>query len=185
MVYIDPPYNTGKDFVYNDKFHADKTEYEEATGQRTAEGVKMVANSETNGRYHSDWLSMMYPRLHLARNLLRDDGVIFVSIDDHEVHNLRKIMDEVFGEENFEGDIHWRRRHNQPNDKTKMIGLVAEHILVYAKNSSFLKEAGVGKIDLTGEFSNPDNDPRGTWASKPWKTGSDQNGSKYKIVSPS
>jgi len=101
MVYIDPPYNTGKDFIYNDNFHADKTEYEESTGQRTAEGIKMVANTETNGRYHSDWLSMMYPRLHLARNLLREDGVIFVSIDDHEVHNLRKVMDEVFGEENF------------------------------------------------------------------------------------
>ena len=101
MIYIDPPYNTGKDFIYSDNFHADKAEYEETTGQRNADGVKMVANTETNGRYHSDWLSMMYPRLHLARNLLRDDGVIFVSIDDHEVHNLRKIMDEVFGEENF------------------------------------------------------------------------------------
>ena len=101
-----------------------------------------------------------------------------------EVANLRKICDEVFGEENFEGHIHWRRRHNQPNDKTKMIGLVAEHILVYAKFADKFKEVGVGKIDLTGDFSNPDNDSRGEWATKPWKVGSDQSGSRYTIVSP-
>lgn len=100
------------------------------------------------------------------------------------MHNLRKVCDEVFGEENFEGHIHWRRRHNQPNDKTKMIGLVAEHIIAYAKRSDCLKASGVGKIDLTGDFSNPDNDARGDWATKPWKVGSDQSGSRYVITTP-
>jgi len=122
--------------------------------------------------------------LYLARNLLRDDGVIFISIDDNEVANLKLICDDVFGTENFEGQIHWRRRHNQPNDKTKMIGLVAEHILCYAKNLNTYKQSGVGKVDLTGKFSNPDNDPRGDWASKPWKVGSDQSGSRYIIKNP-
>lgn len=178
MIYIDPPYNTGKDFVYKDDFRDNIKNYKEMTEQTTK------ANTETNGRFHTDWLNMMYPRLKLARNLLREDGVIFISIDDTEVANLRKICDEIFGEENFEGHIHWRRRYNQPNDKNKMIALVAEHILVYAKNKYVFKQSGVGKIDITGEFSNPDNDPRGEWASKPWKVGSGQSGSRYTIVSP-
>src|SRR5690554_1889161 len=183
-IYIDPPYNTGKDFVYSDKFNQDKKEYWEDAGI-IENGVKVDSNVESDGRFHSNWLNMMYSRLLIARQLLRDDGVIFISIDDNEVHHLRKLCDEVFGEENFEGHIHWRRRHNQPNDKTKMIGLVAEHILSYAKNKEEYKKSGVGKIDLTGDFSNPDNDPRGDWASKPWKVGSDQSGSRYTIVNPS
>ena len=178
MIYIDPPYNTGNDFVYEDDFADPMARYKEVTQQTTK------SNAETMGRYHTNWLNMMYPRLRLAHNLLTDDGVICISIDDNEVHNLRKLCDEIFGEENFEGHIHWRRRHNQPNDKTKMIGLVAEHVIVYAKNSDVLRKNGVGKIDLTGDFSNPDNDPRGDWASKPWKVGSDQSGSRYEIVSP-
>lgn len=178
MIYIDPPYNTGNDFVYEDDFRDPMARYKEVTEQTTK------SNPETMGRFHTKWLNMMYPRLRLAANLLRDDGVCFISIDDNEVHNLRKLCDEVFGEENFEGHIHWRRRHNQPNDKTKMIGLVAEHILAYAKDSEKLRAAGVGKIDLTGNFSNPDNDPRGDWASKPWKVGSDQSGSRYTITTP-
>ena len=178
MIYIDPPYNTGNDFVYEDDFADPMARYKEITQQTTK------SNPETMGRYHTNWLNMMYPRLRVAANLLRDDGVICISIDDNEVSNLKKICDEIFGEENFEGHIHWRRRHNQPNDKTKMIGIVAEHILVYAKNAEIFKELGVGKIDLTGDFSNPDNDPRGDWASKPWKVGSDQSGSRYTIISP-
>lgn len=178
MIYIDPPYNTGRDFVYEDDFRDPMARYKEVTEQTTK------SNPETMGRFHTKWLNMMHPRLRLAANLLRDDGVCFISIDDGEVHNLRKLCDEVFGEENFEGHIHWRRRHNQPNDRTKMIGLVAEHILAYAKNSEKLRAAGVGKIDLTGSFSNPDHDPRGDWASKPWKVGSDQSGSRYAITTP-
>ncbi len=190
MIYIDPPYNTGNDsFIYPDKFSESKAEYlkrigdKDEAGYLTKEGF-FRKNSKENGQYHSNWLSMMYPRLFLARNLLRDDGVIFVSIDDNEVHNLRLVVNEIFGEENFEGHIHWRRRHNQPNDKTKMIALVGEHILAYTKNSESFKNSGVGTIDLTGDFSNPDNDLRGDWASKPWKVGSDQNGSKYTIITP-
>ena len=184
MIYIDPPYNTGKDFVYSDNFTKSKTDFEDEIGLRDEDDNKLFKNTDSNGRFHSDWLSMMYERLLVSRDLLKDDGVIFISIDDNEVHNLRKICDEVFGEGNFQGHIHWRRRHNQPNDKTKMIGLVAEHILCYSKNKDKYKESGVGKIELTGDFSNPDNDPKGDWASKPWKVGSDQSGSQYKIISP-
>ena len=184
MIYIDPPYNTGKDFVYKDNFSKDAQEELIESGQKDEYNQRLVANPETAGRYHSDWLSMMYPRLKLARNLLTENGVIFISIDDNEVHTLKKVCDDIFGEINFEGHIHWRRRHNQPNDKTKLIGLVAEHILVYAKSSENLKKSGVGKLPLTGSFSNPDNDPRGEWATKPWKVGSDQSGSRYKIVTP-
>jgi adenine-specific DNA-methyltransferase len=184
LIYIDPPYNTGKDFVYKDNFTQDIDAFSEESGQTDSANQRLVPNPETSGRYHSNWLSMIYPRLKLSRNLLSDDGLIFISIDDNEVHNLRKLCDEIFGESNFEGHIHWRRRHNQPNDKTKLIGLVAEHILVYAKSSEYLKSAGVGKLPLTGTFTNPDNDIRGDWASKPWKVGSDQNGSRYKIYTP-
>ena len=191
MIYIDPPYNTGNDFIYNDTFNIEKGLNDFQSGLKDEEGNKLIAqdafkqNSESNGRFHSDWLSMMYPRLKLARNLLRDDGVIFISIDDGEVGNLRRMCDEVFGDDNFEGHIHWRRRHNQPNDATKMIGLVAEHIVSFSKNKAVLKQSGVGKVPLTGSFTNPDNDPRGDWASKPWKVGSDQSGSRYVIENPS
>lgn len=183
MIYIDPPYNTGKDFVYPDDYRDNIKNYLELTGQLEG-GQKISSNSEASGRFHTDWLNMMYPRLKLARNLLRDDGVIFISIDDNEVANLRKVCDEIFGEENFEGHIHWRRRHNQPNDPTKMIALVTEHIICYSRDKVAYKESGVGKIALTGNFANPDNDPRGDWASKPWKVGSDQSGTHYSITTP-
>ena len=187
MIYIDPPYNTGNDFVYNDDFA--KTRRQNAMDEGVIDDEGNATRDDglranTGGHKHSNWLDMMYPRLFLARNLLRQDGVIFVSIDDNEVHNLRLMMNEIFGEENFQGNIHWRRRTNQPNDPTKMIGLVAEHILVYARNSVAYKESGVGKIDVTGTFSNPDNDSRGPWASKPWKTGSSQSGTTYTIKLP-
>ena len=182
-IYIDPPYNTGKDdFVYNDKFGFTAKELVEKLDVSEEEAERICS---MNGKCtHSAWLTFMYPRLALARELLRDDGVIFISIDDNEQANLKRLCDEVFGEGNFEGHIHWRRRHNQPNDKTKMLGLVAEHILVYAKNSFAYKNAGVGKVAVTADFSNPDNDPKGPWASKPWKVGSDQSGSRYKITTP-
>lgn len=182
-IYIDPPYNTGTDgFVYPDNFQFSAGELSEKIGitEEEAERILELSGKST----HSAWLTFIYPRLLLARDLLSDDGVIFISIDDNEQANLKLVCDEIFGEENFEGNIHWRRRSNQPNDRTKMIGLVAEHILVYAKNSVCLKEYGVGKISLTGEFSNPDNDSRGLWNSKPWKVGSDQSGSRYTITAP-
>lgn len=185
MIYIDPPYNTGNDFVYHDDFAMSADEYAEASGSVDELGNKYIKNMDSNGRFHSDWCSMMYSRLMVARTLLSDDGVIFISIDDNEVENLKKICNEIFGEFNFQGHIHWRRRHNQPNDKTKMIGLVAEHILAYSKDKEYLKTVGVGKVEVTANFSNPDNDPRGPWASKPWKVGSDQSGSRYIIKAPS
>lgn len=183
MIYIDPPYNTGSDFIYHDDFSMTEEEIAKLS-KDIIDGVRYQKNTKDKSRYHTDWLNMMYPRLRIAKDLLADDGVIFISISDNEVENLKKMLNEVFGEQNFEGHIHWRRRHNQPNDKTKMIGIVTEHILSYAKNSAYLKIVGVGKLDLTANFSNPDNDPNGPWASKPWKTGSDQSGSRYTITTP-
>ncbi len=184
LIYIDPPYNDGKDRVYPDDFRDNIENYKMLTEQVDSDGRKLFSNTETNGRFHTNWLNMMYPRLRLARNLLRSDGLIFVSIDDCEVATLRAILNGIFGEENFEGHIHWRRRHNQPNDPTKMLALVAEHVLVFARDKIAYKASGVGKIALTGQFSNPDNDPRREWASKPWKVGTDQSGSRYTITTP-
>lgn len=186
VIYIDPPYNTGSDgFVYKDDRRFTKEELANLANVSEEEAQRILDFTDRGSNSHSAWLTFIYPRLYIARELLREDGVIFISIDDNEQAQLKLLCDEVFGEENFEGHIHWRRRHNQPNDKSKMIGLVAEHILSYAKSSRKLKEKGVGKIGLTGTFSNPDNDIRGDWASKPWKTGSDQSGTRYIIESPS
>lgn len=184
IVYIDPPYNTGNDFIYPDNYSESLKTYLQFTGQVDDEGHKFSTNTESSGRFHSKWMTMMYPRLSLARNLMREDGTIFVSIGSEELSNLRLMLDEIFGPDNFEGLITWRRRTNQPNDRTKLIGTVAEYILVYAKNSAVLKASGVGKVGLTGNFSNPDGDPRGPWATKPWKVGSGQSGSKYVIELP-
>ena len=151
MIYIDPPYNTGGDFIYSDSFADSLQAYKQQTG------LQNQSNAETSGRYHSAWCSMMYPRIKLARELLKPEGVMAISIDDHELPALIQICREIFGENNFEGHIHWRRRHNQPNDKTKMLGLVAEHIIVFAKDSVALRSAGVGKLDSTATFTNPDN----------------------------
>jgi adenine-specific DNA-methyltransferase len=133
MIYIDPPYNTGKDFIYDDAFEENTEEYLKMSNQKDEEGNRLVANTETNGRFHSDWLSMMYPRLKLARNLLKDDGVIFISIDDNEVSSLRKLCDEVFGEANYLGTI---SNTNNPKGRSddKFIATAHEYLLVYSKN---------------------------------------------------
>lgn len=144
MIYIDPPYNTGKDFVYKDNFTQDTDEYQEEAGLKDEYNNRLVANPDTSGRYHSDWLSMIYPRLKLARNLLTDDGVIFISIDDNEVHNLRKISDEVFGDDNFVIEIAWRKSDNQANIGN--IARVKEYILCYTKRKDLLN---LNKIPLT------------------------------------
>ena len=144
MIYIDPPYNTGKDFVYKDNFIDNIENYKEITGQINKEGIKLTTNTETNGRYHSDWLNMMYPRLKLARNLLTDDGVIFISIDDNEQANLKKICDEIFGEENFVAQIAWRKSDNQANIGN--IARVKEYILSYSKNDKLFY---LNKMELT------------------------------------
>ena len=153
MIYIDPPYNTGNDFVYADDFADPMARYKEVTQQTTK------SNPETMGRFHTNWLNMMYPRLRLAANLLRDDGVIFISIDDNEVTNLRKVCDEVFGEENFVGCGVWKRRTSSAMDQSK-VSTDHEYLLIYHKGQ-FLPFAGYKK-DYKG-YSNPDNDPRGPW----------------------
>lgn len=192
---IDPPYNTGSDsFIYPDKFSETKEEYFKRIKEKDEEGFMMKEglfrpNKKENGQFHSNWLSMMLPRLFLAKNLLSDDGIIFINIDDNELANLKLLMDEIFGEENKEAIITWRRRHNQPNDKSKMISKVAEYIVVYAKNSETLKRKntfyGIPLSETRqGSYSNPDKDPLGPWDSKPWKAGSGQTGSKYTITTP-
>ena len=195
VISIDPPYNTGSDsFIYPDKFSESKEEYLKRVGEKDEDGYMMKEglfrpNKKESGQFHSNWLSMMLPRLFLAKNLLRDDGVIFIHIDDNELANLKLLMDEIFGEENREAIITWRRRHNQPNDKSKMISKVAEYILVYSKNSEILKSKntfyGLPLSDSRqDDYTNPDNDPKGPWSSKPWKAGSSQSGSPYKITTP-
>ena len=133
MIYIDPPYNTGKDFVYKDNFSKDTQEELIESGQKDEYNQRLIANPETAGRYHSDWLSMIYPRLKLARNLLKDDGVIFISIDEHESINLRKICDEIFGEENFIGEVIWQKRKGGGND-SRYLAVDHELILIYCKS---------------------------------------------------
>ncbi len=142
MIYIDPPYNTGKDFIYKDNYTENISDYYEKTGQ-SKDGIKMTTNPESAGRYHSDWLTMMYPRLFLARNLLQEDGVIFISIDDNEVANLRLIMDEIFGEENFLAQIIWANKEEGGSSDSKHFRIKHEYILVYAKNFELLTINGV------------------------------------------
>lgn len=163
MIYIDPPYNTGNDFVYHDDFAMSADEYAEASGAVDELGNKYIKNMDSNGRFHSDWCSMMYSRLMVARTLLTEDGVIFISIDDNEVENLRKICDEVFGEGNFIAQLVWERAYSPKND-AKFVSNSHDYVLMVAKNSD---EFVIGRLDRTEEanarYSNPDNDPRGIW----------------------
>lgn len=157
MIYIDPPYNTGNDFVYADDFADPIARYREVTQQTTK------SNPETMGRYHTNWLNMMYPRLRLAANLLRDDGVIFISIDDNEVTNLRRLCDEVFGEENLVAQFIWQSRQNKDNRNISGVSIDHEYILCYTKQ--FGHRVFTGTDRKTEQYKNPDNDPRGPWTS--------------------
>ena len=168
MIYIDPPYNTGKDFIYTDKFAESAKQNELNEGVRDEDGNKLIdeerwkQNNASNGRFHSDWLSMMYSRLKLARNLLKDDGVVFISIDDGEVSNLRKLCDEVFGEDNFGAQIIWKKRSTPPNDR--VIGAQHDYIIVYVKgniNAISLRKRSDKQVL---RYKNPDNHPKGPWA---------------------
>ena len=163
MIYIDPPYNTGNDFVYPDDYAQSLQNYMAFTGQVDAEGRSFSTNKDTNGRFHSDWLNMMYPRIFLAKNLLREDGVIFISIDDHEIYNLRSLCNEIFGEENFVAEFIWKSRQNKDNRNTTGVSIDHEYILCFSKNSDI--RAIRGSDRKTEQYSNPDNDPRGDWAS--------------------
>ncbi|WP_295836151.1 site-specific DNA-methyltransferase [uncultured Microbacterium sp.] len=167
LIYIDPPYNTGKDFVYPDDYKEGLDTYLEWTRQVNEEGKKVTTNAETEGRYHSNWLNMMYPRLKLARNLLTDDGVIFISIDDNESAHLRRVCDEIFGEDNFVATFVWEKRTNRENRKT----VSYRHDTIYCYRKSAVRERALSQLPMTGKalasYGNPDNDPRGAWKSDP------------------
>ena len=163
MIYIDPPYNTGNDFVYNDDFAQTAGDYVHNSGQEDEEGNRLVANTESNGRFHTDWLNMIYPRLKVSKDLLSEDGVIFISIDDNEQENLKKVCDEVFGSRNYIAQLVWERAYAPKND-ARFISNSHDYILMFAKNiDTFV----IGRLDRTEEanarYSNPDNDPRGVW----------------------
>ncbi len=184
MIYIDPPYNTGKDFVYKDNFKVSKDAYETEIGTEDEEGGKLFKNTDTNGRFHSDWLSMMYERLLVARDLLTDDGVIFMSIDDNEVHNLRKIADEVFGEENFRGSTIWQHSL-QPKGYSGKFSVHHNYTLVYAKSENY----NLSSLERTDEhnvnYKNPDNDPRGKWRTGDVRNALYRPNLIYNLITPS
>lgn len=188
MIYIDPPYNTGKDFVYPDNFKDNLKNYLEITGQTGEEGQKLSTNSDSSGRYHSNWLNMMYPRLKLARNLLKDDGVIFISIDENEVHNLRKLCDEIFGEENFISNIMWKRKKEISND-SKNISIQGENIICYQKsNNSRLKYEPLSDEYIKRSYKNPTKEfTLDKWRGVPITVskGLSGGGYKYTIKTPS
>jgi len=164
MIYIDPPYNTGGEFIYPDNYHDNLDTYMQYTGQKDSEGRKFGTNADTSGRYHTNWLNMMYPRLKLARNLLQDDGVIFISIDDNEQSNLKKMCDEIFGEENFITNIIWRSSDSSNND-SKQFSTDYNHTLVYSKNIGWESYKLERSIENNSHYKNPDNDPNGSWFS--------------------
>ena len=185
MIYIDPPYNTGNDFVYNDDFSQTVSEYQENSGQFDNEGNCLVQNTESNGRFHTDWLNMIYPRLKVARDLLTEDGVIFISIDDNEQANLKKVCDEVFGESNFVATLIWERAFSPKND-AKYISNSHDYVLIYARQIDSFQ---IGRLPRTEEanarYSNPDNDPRGPWMSSDISVKTYTASCDYPITTPS
>lgn len=186
MIYIDPPYNTGNDFIYEDNFSQSVADYVNTSGQIDENGNKLIQNSENNGRYHTDWLNMLYPRLRLAKDLLSSDGVIFISIDDHEQENLKKICNEIFGANNFIGQFIWQRRTSP--DMRKLVSTAHDYIITYVKDSSNINNA-INKVRLTendaNNYSNPDNDPRGPWASSDFTAQGYRPNQMYEIITPS
>lgn len=190
MIYIDPPYNTGNDFVYEDDFSQTSADYLGSSGQIDSEGNRLVQNTESNGRFHSDWLNMIYPRLKIARDYLKEDGVIFISIDDTEVGNLRKCCDEIFGAQNFVADLIWQKKFSRSNDAS-YFSTMHDHILCYCKNSITNNPQGwrIGLLPRGNEiptgYSNPDNDPRGVWTSVVLSAKSGGESLLYPITLPS
>ncbi|WP_394990101.1 site-specific DNA-methyltransferase [Emticicia sp.] len=185
MIYIDPPYNTGNDFVYKDNYAQSTEDFKVDSGLIDEYRQRLVANPDTAGRYHSDWLSMMYPRLKLARNLLTDDGVIFISIDDHEVHNLRKLCDEIFGENNFVANIIWEKKFAPSND-AKWFSDNHDHILVFAKNKDLFRPNLLERnLETLNRYKNPDNDFRGAWVSGDMTVKTYNANYDFEIITPS
>ena len=185
MIYIDPPYNTGNDFVYEDDFAESSAEYLANSGQFDEQGNRLVTNTESNGRFHTDWLNMIYPRLKVARDLLTDDGVIFISIDDNEIENLRKVCDEIFGESNFVAQLIWERAYSPKND-ARFISNSHDYVLMFAKD---INQFVIGRLERTAEansrYSNPDNDPRGDWKPSDMSVKTYNVESDYPITTPS
>jgi adenine-specific DNA-methyltransferase len=184
LIYIDPPYNTGNDFIYEDDFAEDSDSYFERSNQKDSHGNRLIANSETNGRFHSDWLSMMYSRLKLARNLLREDGVIFVSIDANEVRGVRALCDEIFGATNFIAEIVWEKMYTTKNDAS-LVSVSHEYVVCFARS---IDTVGIGMLPRTAEmdarYSNPDNDPRGAWKAIPMYADGERRNGRFVITSP-
>ena len=185
MIYIDPPYNTGNDFIYEDDFSQKAEDYAENSGQTDEEGNRLVQNSESNGRFHTDWLNMMYPRLRIAKDLLKENGIIFISIDDNEVENLKKICDEIFGSKNFIAQLIWERAYSPKND-ARFISNSHDYILMYARD---IEQFIVGRLPRTAEanarYKNPDNDPRGVWKASDMSVKTYNAACDYPITAPS
>ena len=189
MIYIDPPYNTGSDaLVYDDDSTMKSDEFAEASGQRDEDGnllFDMRANNESNGRFHTDWLNMIYPRIRIAKDILKEEGVIFISIDDHEVENLKKVCDEVFGAQNFVAQLVWERAYSPKND-ARYISNSHDYVLMYAKN---IEQFVIGRLPRTEEanarYSNPDNDPRGVWKASDMSVKTYNEACDYPITTPS
>ena len=184
MIYIDPPYNTGKDFVYKDNYKDNLRNYQEVTGQLDNKGNKLSTNSDSEGRYHSNWLNMMYPRLRLARNLLSDDGVIFMSIDDNEVANLRQASNEIFGTDNFISNMIWQKNYSPRND-AKYFSDMHDHILVFSKNKSKFKRNLLPRtVEQNKRYTNRDNDPRGDWKAENLSVKTYSQANDFEIITP-
>ena len=184
MIYIDPPYNTGNDFVYNDDFSQSAGEYIHNSGQEDEEGNRLVTNTESNGRFHTDWLNMVFPRLKVAKDLLSDDGVIFISIDDCEQRNMRILCDEVFGESNFVTQIVWQKIHSIKND-ARYFSENHEYALIYARNKEKYKvELLPRTAEMNERYKNPDNDPRGPWQSGDLVASGERSNGHFIITSP-
>lgn len=181
MIYIDPPYNTGNDFIYNDDFKMTSEEYREESGELDEDGNRLFKNTDSNGRFHSDWCSMIYSRLVLARNLLSDDGVIFISIDDNEQENLKKICDEIFGESNFVGEI-IRKTKSMVGDDGVGLNVQHEYLIIYSKNKRNIKLIGEKK-DFKN-YSNPDNDKNGDWCTADPSAKSGGDTTYFEIINP-
>ena len=185
MIYIDPPYNTGNDFVYNDDLAESASEYLANSGQFDEQGNRLVTNTESNGRFHTDWLNMIYPRLKVARDFMTEDGVIFISIDDNEAKNLKNITDEVFGERNFLAQVVWERAFS-PINLMKHFSPSHDYVLCYAKNVDSAVCHGIGRSNEANDrYSNPDNDPRGVWSSSDISVGPAVQENIYPITTPS
>lgn len=184
MIYIDPPYNTGKEFIYTDKYGEAINTYLTYTSQVDDEGRKFSTNTDMVGRYHSNWLNMMYPRLYLAKNLLAEDGLIFISIDDHENSNLRLLCDEIYGEDNFLGCVVWNSTKSVTN--TALISVSHTYNLIYAKDLDYFSQnRNHFRLNESGEgFDNPDNDPRGPWKADPFQVGGWRPNQQYEIKNP-